>query len=518
MSLSSRLRLEYVEEPKLEFRYGQQLEYSRDGLYLYGPVDAKNTRRLVRYGFIGTRAGLERFERWATLVSSFVPAPPPRRGAKAIEPQHVPFPGFGAAFNAIWSPKPCRTITDIDENELSQRIRIENRYEAIKSVVDQFVERLISENRRDEDPPRFWYVVIPEFVYELGRPKSSVPKGERVAGRVTLRERDALRLEVQPTLFGGNEDEAEVYKYERNFRRQLKARLLEHQIVTQIVRESTLAPEDFLKSDGQPRRRVEDPATLAWKLSLGSYYKSGGRPWQIGAMRPGVCYVGLVYKRQATTDTSRYSVCAAQMFLSDGEGVVFRGALGPWFHPDTKQYHLDQNAAAHLAGTVLSEYKRRHGTDPSELFIHAKSSFNDEEWAGFQDACVGTSTNVVGVQISDASDQLKLFRPGEYPVIRGTALTIGERQCFLWTSGFVPRLGTYMGPDTPNPLRVVIRRGDASLPVVMRDVLALTKINFNTCLFNDREPVTIRFADAIGDVLTAAPQQGEPMLPFKFYI
>lgn len=75
-----------------------------------------------------------------------------------------------------------------------------------------------------------------------------------------------------------------------------------------------------------------------------------------------------------------------------------------------------------------------------------------------------------------------------------------------------------MGPDTPNPLQVSIRRGESNIKTVMSDVLALTKINFNTCLFNDREPVTIRFADAIGDILVAAPQESEPMLPFKFYI
>jgi hypothetical protein len=206
------------------------------------------------------------------------------------------------------------------------------------------------------------------------------------------------------------------------------------------------------------------------------------------------------------------------MVLSDGEGVVFRGALGPWFHPDTKQFHLDASAAARLVGTVLNEYKSKHGKEPAELFIHAKSSFNDDEWTGFKAACEGTTTNVVGVQISDAWDQLKLFRSGEYPVIRGTAMVIGERSGFLWTSGFVPRLGTYMGPDTPNPLEVRIRRGEASLATVMRDVLALSKINFNTCLFNDRSPVTIRFADAIGDILVAAPRNNEPMLPFKFYI
>ena len=68
-------------------------------------------------------------------------------------------------------------------------------------------------------------------------------------GAIQLKERDALKLATQPTLFGFAEEEAEVYKYEKNFRRQLKARLLEHQVVTQIVRESTLAPNDFLNAN-----------------------------------------------------------------------------------------------------------------------------------------------------------------------------------------------------------------------------------------------------------------------------
>lgn len=514
----NRPKITFISEPTLAFRYNQQLEFSRDGLYLYGPVDATDTRRQIRYGFIGTKDGLNRFERWAQQVSSFIATPPPRRGAKEIEPHHVPFPGFSETFNAIWSARPTKVIDDIDEKDLHRRIHIANRHEAIKAVVDVFVERLIAEKKRNEDPPSFWYVVLPEFIYELGRPMSSVPKAERTAGKISLSERDALKLATQPTLFGFDEAQAEVYKYEKNFRRQLKARLLDHQIVTQIVRESTLTPNDFLNSKGEPKRRIEDAATIAWKLCSGSYYKSGGRPWQIANMRPGVCYVGLVYKRQEQGGVSRHSVCAAQMFLSDGEGVVFRGALGPWFHPDTKQFHLDHEAAARLVGTVLNEYKSRHGENPKELFIHAKSSFSDDEWSGFQAACQGTSISIAGIQIADAWDQLKLFRSGEYPVIRGTAMITGEKSGFLWTSGFVPRLGTYMGPDTPNPLQISIRRGEATLSNVMSDVLALTKINFNTCLFNDREPVTIRFADAIGDILVAAPLAGEPMLPFKFYI
>jgi hypothetical protein len=58
-----------------------------------------------------------------------------------------------------------------------------------------------------------------------------------------------------------------------------------------------------------------------------------------------------------------------------------------------------------------------------------------------------------------------------------------------------------MGPETPNPIMVRVQRGDCDLRGVLSDVMGLTKINFNSCLFNDRMPVTIRFANEVGDVL-----------------
>ena len=515
----SKPRLIYVPEPQLEFRFGQIADYPRDGLYLFGPVDASHEPRQVKYGVIGTPDSLRRFKEWASQVASFINVPLPGRMSKPIEAHHVAFPGFSEAFFATWPSEPSRTIIDIDEKELLHSMHLANRHEAIKAAVDIFVDRLVADRKRDEDPPNFWYVVIPEFIYELGRPRSTVPVVDRVAGKITLPEKKVAALATQPTLFGQDEAEAEVYKYAKNFRRQLKARLLDHQIVTQIVRETTLTPHEFLKANQRDqKRRVEDPATIAWKLGTASYYKSGGRPWQLANVRPSVCYVGLVYKQQPKDGDTRHACCAAQMFLSDGEGVVFRGALGPWYQPDSKQFYLDHPAAQRLVSMVLEEYRLQHPDDPAELFIHAKSSFSDDEWAGFVEACQGKRTNIVGVQISDAWDQLKLFRPGNYPTIRGTAMLTNRRSGFLWTSGYIPRLDTYMGPDTPNPLHVSVRRGDADIQIVMADVLSLTKINFNTCLFNDREPVTIRFADAIGDILVSAPVQSEPRLPFKFYI
>ena len=511
------LPLTYISEPKLEFRYGQTLEYPRDGLYLFGPVSDERTVPIVRYGAIGTSEGLHRLQSWAEAVSAFIDVPQPSERSRSIEPHHIPFPGFMQAFGARWAAEPAEIISDISANDVSQTLRIGNRHEAIKRTVELYVDRLIAANNRLENPPSFWFVVIPEEVYLLGRPRSRVVPSERIEGKVTVSRARAKKLEREPTLFGEEEEEAEVYKYATHFRRQLKARLLKDKIVTQIVRETTLAPQDFLNDRGYPIRQIEDPATVAWKLCTAAYYKAGGRPWQLASVRPGVCYVGLVYKQKDPGRNDEMACCAAQMFLSDGDGVVFRGALGPWYSTATKQYHLDRRSARSLMRMVLQEYKRLHDGPPRELFVHARSAFNDEEWRGFSEACP-RRTNIVGVQIRDAKDDLKLFRHGAYPVMRGTALKLSERNAYLWTAGFAPRLDTYMGPETPNPVQVKILKGRCDLETVLADVMGLTKINFNSCLHNDRLPVTIRFANAVGEVLISAPIESEPKLPFKYYI
>lgn len=514
--MTRKLELIHIPEPLLEFRYGQKLAYPRDGLFLYGPVD--NGRAQLKYGAIGTSDGVERLERWAQAASYIIAPPPPRKGARVIEPQHILYPGFSQAFNTVWPTKPHAKIASIDREKLSLALHIGNRNEAIKSAVDMYVEPLVTAASRLEDAPNFWFVIIPEEVYELGRPQSRIAARERIDGMVKMTKGEAKKFDVQPTFFAEEQDEAEIYKYATHFRRQLKARLLEHKIVTQIVRETTLAPFDFLNKVGKPKRRLEDPATVAWKLSAGSYYKDGGRPWQLADVRPGVCYVGLAYKKRDTTEDDKFACCAAQMFLSSGEGVVFRGALGPWYRAESKQYHLDEAAAKALVEVVIREYREGHGgTAPTQLFLHAKSSFHDEEWRGFR-AGAPAETNVIGVQIADPKESLKLFRSGKYPVVRGTALKLSETEAYLWTSGYVPRLDTYIGPETPNPLHVRVQRGECPLDQVLYDVMGLTKINFNSCLHNDRLPVTIKFADAVGEVILAAPQSGEPKLPFKFYI
>lgn len=504
------LSLEFIEEPLLAFRQGQTEEHPKDGLYSYGPPDHPDNPTSVHVGVIGRASGIKIFKGWGEKIQG--PILP-----DSDKPQYSMFPGFKAAFKADWFYQKGATI-EVPEAILEQYSRIVDDYERIGKTVTLFAERLLEYHRKSEQKPKVWFVIIPEYVYVHGRPESSAAKGEQVTSSYYVPPRHVKSKAAtgqQIMAFPGQKEAEELTQYELNFHNQLKARLLEKQIVIQIVRETTLAPTEFTNKNGYQIRKVQDAATIAWNLCTTTYFKAGGKPWKLAEIRPSVCYIGLVFKKQRAKGKGN-ACCAAQMFLDSGDGLVFRGADGPWYSPETKEYHLDRKEAEDLIRRAVEAYKDETGDYPKELFIHAKGHFSEEEWQGFQ-AAVSPETKLVGVRIQDSKD-IKLFREGDWPVIRGTVLYMSDKLGYLWTRGFVARLDTYYGADVPNPILIEIDKGAGDLQQVMEDVMALTKVNFNACLYGDGMPVTLRFADRVGEILTAAPFTGRAPLPFMFYI
>jgi len=371
--------------------------------------------------------------------------------------------------------------------------------------------------REEEAHVDLWFVVIPEEIYTYGRPKSRVPKELRQESSLKMNLKLARSLQQQPSLFDQDNKAAEIYKFDVHFHNQLKARLLDSKSVAQVVRETSLTPEDFKRKDGQPLRKLQDPASMAWNITTTAFFKASGRPWKLANVRKGVCYVGLVFKRDKTSLNEGNACCGAQMFLDSGDGLVFKGAVGPWYSETTKEFHLSHTKASELMAMIISAYKRQLGHPPEELFIHGKTRFSDEEWKGFLES-VPNNTNLVGVRIRDERG-LKLYGSEKIPILRGTAFIQSKRKGYLWTRGYIPRLQTYAGREVPNPLLIDLCRGEINLEIIMKDIMGLTKVNFNRCEYADGYPVTLRFADHVGEILTATPgAQDKPPLPFKHYI
>ncbi len=503
-----------VQEPDLLFGHGQRMEHPKDGLPLYGPIHSPNGGGRLRIGVVSTTAGLKRYSSCVDRLSK------PIAPKLADNPNHTFFPGFEAVFGVEWPSNP-EIWLQIDEEGLRKAIRIEDRHQAIHKAVSLYSDAISNHLRQaSESTIDLWMAVVPEEVYKYCRPQSKVERSEREHRDVLMDKKAATRLFKERGLFDDDDElkSAEIYLYELDFHNQLKARLLEDKAAVQVLRETTLAPEDFQKANGMPLRGLQDPATLAWNLATTCFFKAGGKPWQLGGSRPGVCYVGIVFKKDFSSHEPGNACCGAQMFLDSGDGVVFRGAVGPWITETEYDFHLPQEKAKALMAMVVSAYRANHGGEaPKELFIHGKTRFSIDEWEGFKET-VPPETNVVCVRIRQDSG-MKLFRHGTTNIARGIGWIKSHRMAYLWTKGFVPRLQTYAGREVPNPLSIEVSRGVADITQVMADVLALTKLNYNACIYGDGVPVTLRFADSVGEILTAAPRKNElPPLPFRYYI
>lgn len=513
--MSKMIKATFLDEPKLVFGHRQRCEYVKDGLFLFGPLQGIPGTSEMRFGVVGTVIGLERFDRWSVQI---------RNGIKSnSDKAHwMGWPGFSAVFDTAWPTKPMASVT-VDSQEVLTAIRRANRYEAVYECVGIYEKAIGQYLQREEAYPDFWFVVIPEEVYKLGRPEQFVPTAERTGTKLPMASKDAHKLLSGGTglLFADWQREAEqtleVERYEVNFHNQLKARMLNHRVVLQIVRETTITPDDFLTVLGKPKRRVDDAATIAWNLCTTAFFKSQGQPWQLDGVRPGVCYVGLVYKRLHQVTEEANACCGAQMFLNSGDGVVFKGVEGNWYRAERRESHLSEEKAAELMALVVQTYIDKHGKPPTELFIHGRAKFDDPEWRGFQ-SVVPSETRLSGIRIRRSNNRLYLAE-GKTPVLRGTALILTERRALLWSLGYIPRLQTYPGWEVPSSLEVEVNRGDVGIQQVLMDVLGLTKLNYNTCIYGDGMPVTLRFANAVGEILTAVPSElTYKPLPFRFYI
>jgi hypothetical protein len=510
------LKIVYIDEPELAFQYGQTNDHPKDGLFLYGPHNRGSRSKELAIGVIATNEGLNLFRAWAIKLGGQIQVPAPQKNEKKNRLHLSNFPEMEEAFGLIVSPGDfveCK----VDGGKLDIATKILNQHEAVRSAVDFYVSKIDWHDKNEERNIDVWVFILPEFIFERCKPLAKRSGLELKKGSFNKKQKKPTNL----PLFSGviDQSDEDIFEDVPDFHRQVKARLLKLGHTSQIIRETSLSPETFLNKAGYPIRNVQDPATIAWNIATGLYYKTQHEPpWKLANVRANVCYIGLVFK-QIPNHPQEHVCCAAQMFLNEGDAVVFRGANGPWKTNDY-EYHLKASEAESLISKVISTFKDKHGHNPKELFIHGRSGFSNEEWNAFVKA-TPRETNIIAVRIKTTNGDSKLFRNGDYPVIRGTAMMIDERNAYLWANGYIPRVDTYIGPETPNPLFVTVMRSSGDTPkikTVLGDIMGLTKINYNACNYSDGIPVTIRFANKVGEVLIMGSAKDSERQPLKFYI
>jgi hypothetical protein len=464
-----RLSAEWIEEPTLMFANQQEHVDPKTGIPLFGPRSLGSIRhkREVHVGIIGTSESADFARRYYEQASCGVDG----------DDDHAPFPGcradLGFRCDLLFDSKLVELITRSEQQDILGIRRRRDRFEKLLLILELKL-RLLTQK---DHPLDYIVFALPSDIY---RQCKTVDYVEKRIGHV-----------------------------HRDLRRAFKAMAMQYQKPTQILLDSTTGLTDS-------NRRLDHPSVVAWNLFTGLYFKIDGLPWGPAALPAGTCFIGISFYRPLGEDsTLRTSV--VQAFDENGEGLVLRGHR---FHWDERQNgkspHLSEELAENLITMVLERYRNERNQLPRRVVIHKSSRFEPLERAGFESALQKRGCLYDLVALSPTSSS-RLLRTGQYPPLRGTLFSVGKIS-YLYTTGYLSALGKYPHGHVPSPLQVADHVGDTSKADILREVMLLTKMNWNSANMEGLMPITLRFSRLVGDVLREVPGDREPQPNYKFYM
>jgi hypothetical protein len=125
------------------------------------------------------------------------------------------------------------------------------------------------------------------------------------------------------------------------------------------------------------------------------------------------------------------------------------------------------------------------------------SRFEKGEAEGFSAAIEEMGVAMTDMLWVSEGGHVMLMREGDYPSLRGSFVQLGQNGV-LYTRGSVPYYGTYPGARIPHPLHLRPHECETPLQTLAAEVLALTKMNWNSTQFDQALPIPIRAARQVG--------------------
>jgi len=159
-----------------------------------------------------------------------------------------------------------------------------------------------------------------------------------------------------------------------------------------------------------------------------------------------------------------------------------------------------ETARSQSRSTNLQQYEASHRQVPARLVIHKTSKFNQQEIEGCEEAVKEFRIHDLDL-LSLAPSFVRLFRDGDYPPLRGTIIDADETQSFLYTRGSIVYYEEYPGMYVPKTLQVRFDKIISDKRLLLEEILALTKMNWNNTQIDSLTPITIKAARQVGDIL-----------------
>ncbi len=461
------MKVHVLAEPGLQFANSGTHIDIRAGLATHGAFDrgAPNVPVPIGVGLVGTTATVDKVRDWIESCRHGVPS----REEKLRELRPL-FPGMRDEIFGTQLALSDATTRTISRHELQAALSAPD---PMARVVEVFMD-----HARDFAGRGHLNVLViapPVEVFALSDARPAPV--------------DAELDEAQDTAASG---------YALNFHDSFKAKALELAAPCQLVRPDTYGGGST-RSNLKRRPTLQDPATRAWNFHTALYYRAGGVPWRLlkHSSALSTCYVGASFFKSLEGD--RLATSVAQVFNERGEGLIVQGGNATIDRRDLSP-HLSAEDAQKLLATGLAAYRREHRNMPARVLIHKTSYFNAAEISGCREAAKAEGIELLDL-VSVRRAGTRLLRAAVPAVVRGTTLTFDDKTGIVYLKGTVPYFRTYPGMYVPRALEFTRDGGETASIELARELLDLSKLNFNNTQFDSGDPITIRAARRVGDIL-----------------
>lgn len=501
------MKFNFIDEPQLEFGSGTHI-CPRAGINEYGVYDTRfsDRRDKLFVGAVGTNDTLEKLGHWLEKCSEFIPGKP-----DAMQPNLFPaFCGFnlntGFRSSFIYNSTIQRALKN---SEIENILKIKTKNEMIVRTVELYYKQIkfLAQTKTVD----VIVCIIPDVLFELISTEKEFALEESLeeVKPIELTDEEEFLDIINQTVDADDSNSVDK-ELEINFRRALKAKSMHLATPIQLVREISFEPVV---------KEQQDEATKAWNFCTALYYKANRQtvPWKLvtDINKPAACFIGISFYR--SRDKKTYNTSLAQVFDELGNGVIMRGTPVDIDKNDRRPY-LSEQQAYDLLKRALEEYIVAMNTVPGRLVLHKSSNFKAEEIQGFTKAVEEMRVQSVDF-ITIMDSDFRLFRKGIYPPYRGSHIEIDKQTHLLYTRGSVKYYRTQTSLYIPQPLEIRIVKSDESATTICREVLALTKMNWNNTQFDGKYPITLACSRKVGEVMKYLTEKdADPQISYSFYM
>lgn len=499
-----KIRIHELEEPELEFGSGCAERDPKVGFSLGGPFGTSpNNSKVIKLGLVALTSEILPIQRWIEKLHEPILSPE----SNALRFRE--FPGVDRAFRCRLDI-PDRFIQRLNQQEY-HAIMSSHSHDRFTNLLSFYASAIKALFR--DDRPDCILVQFPEDVATLRISNPRLTYAERaVLERLQREDEDQLELyqpsEEERRLAAELIPQADELLF-RNFHRALKAECMHefNAVPLQVLRRGTYVSTEAKQSD----------ATRAWNLGVAIYYKSANIPWRPHDIPSGTCFVGVSFHHLKRRSGDFVYASVAQAFSNDIEPFALRGAQIPRTQARNKQPYLTESQASSLMRDVVASYKSRVGTPPARVIVHKTSHYDPEEAEGFRKELLDHVPGCDLIWIRQTG--FRLLRRGMREPLRGTVCILGENEHYLFTTGYVQSWNEYPGPHIPAPIQIGNCDGTReNLIDRAREILALTKMNWNSAEGIGRHPITLSFARRVGMMMTEIEEGTVPNPSYRFYM